>query len=342
MAELFYKEYALRIENLYGEKHLATSDCYNLIAAFYTHVGDFRAALEYCGKALVIRLAVLGLSHQCTADSHYNIGLLYRLNGDPFEAIREFGYARRIRTDVFGEQSLGVAEVDISLGFTLHQLHHLVDAESAYASAYRARLLRLGGAHEDTLEAFSLLNAVRTQLGKGEYMLEHIDRRANNVSRQPIMRTYFPDPGFVKAKGLGISKSVAKQKSALDGTGLGGNEANGNGSNFGSGSGGGSSGDGAGGGSGIGGGTGGGTGDGVESGVRGGIGMSTLGAGGTSAGIGLRPGRGLGLGLGLGAGLGSGNGSDSRGVGNGVGGISGDSPGANVGQCLTVNLKVTC
>ena len=205
MAEIFYKEYAIRVENLYGEKHLATSDCYNLVAAFYTHVGDFRAALEYCGKALVIRLAVLGLSHQCTADSHYNIGLLYRLNGDPFEAIREFGYARKIRSSIFGEQSLGVAEVDISLGFTLHQLRHLFEAESAYAAAYRTRLHRLGGAHEDTLEAFSLLNAVRMQLGKGEYLLEHTERRANSSVRQPIMRTYFPAQGSWKAHEPGSS-----------------------------------------------------------------------------------------------------------------------------------------
>ena len=92
------------------------------ILSLLSHQGKYGIALEYCGKALVIRIGHLGLQNQCTADSHYNIALLYRLNGDPAEAQREFKFARDIRASLNGPESLEVAEVDVSMGFTAHQV----------------------------------------------------------------------------------------------------------------------------------------------------------------------------------------------------------------------------
>ena len=89
-AETSYTKYKLAVEEGYGLDHLATSDCYNLLGAFYTHHGRYQPAISYCNRALQIRICLLGPRHQNTSDSHYNLGLLYRLNGDPYDARAAF------------------------------------------------------------------------------------------------------------------------------------------------------------------------------------------------------------------------------------------------------------
>ena len=125
-----------------------------------------RALLRMCfetGRVLVIRLARLGMYHAATADAHYNLGLLYRLHGDAHEACREFQFARDARREVAGAVSLGVAEVDVSLGFTEHQLGNLDEAHARYASAFHTRKRLRGDAHPDTAEALTLLDALRAE-----------------------------------------------------------------------------------------------------------------------------------------------------------------------------------
>ena len=100
-----------------------------------------------------------------TSDSHYNLGLLYRLNGDPHDARASFKLARDVRVDCFGENALEVAEVDVSAGFTDHQLGRLEDARKHYEHAYLVRKHHLSDVHPDTEEALSLLKAVRESLG---------------------------------------------------------------------------------------------------------------------------------------------------------------------------------
>jgi tetratricopeptide (TPR) repeat protein len=64
-AEALYLRYVDLTERLHGLKHLATSDCYNLTAAFYTHKGDYSTALDFCGKALVRGLSVRACVPAC-------------------------------------------------------------------------------------------------------------------------------------------------------------------------------------------------------------------------------------------------------------------------------------
>ena len=164
-AERHYGEYCTRVEAHFGTLHLATGDCYNLLAAFYTHHARYEPALDYCNRALKIRVQLLGVDHESTSDSHYNLGLLYRLHGEPHQARSAFQKALRIRTSCYGEHALEVAEVNVSAGFTDHQLGRLADASAHYSHAYAVRRTRLGEDHPDTDEALSLLRAVRKTLG---------------------------------------------------------------------------------------------------------------------------------------------------------------------------------
>ena len=78
---------------------LAASDCYSLVAAFYMEPAgptNYRRALEFAGKALVVRIGRLGLYHPLTAESQYNLALVYRANGMLDDALREFEIARDV------------------------------------------------------------------------------------------------------------------------------------------------------------------------------------------------------------------------------------------------------
>ncbi|CAK9015632.1 Delphilin (Glutamate receptor, partial [Durusdinium trenchii] len=164
-AKALYYTYMRRIEALYGTSHIATSDCYNVLAAFFTHRGEYGTALEYCTKALIIRMEQLGENHAVTADSHFNMGLLYRLHGRPKDAKREFSIARDIRKTLFGPAGLEVAEVELSLGFTEFQLGNLQAAHRLCERVQVVRQSALGRRHPDTLEAVNMLDTVRVAQG---------------------------------------------------------------------------------------------------------------------------------------------------------------------------------
>ncbi|GBG24777.1 Formin-F [Hondaea fermentalgiana] len=167
-ARVRYAEYMRKTENLFGPNHIATSDCYNVISAFYTHRGQYAEAIDFCQRALSIRIEQLGTNHRFTADSRYNLGLLLRLHGKPAEARREFALARQVRELIFGPQSLEVAEVELSLGFTEYQLGNLGAAHELCERSYAARRATVGKNHPDTAEALNLLDTVRTARARGE------------------------------------------------------------------------------------------------------------------------------------------------------------------------------
>ena len=143
-----------------------------------------------------------------TSDSHYNLGLLYRLNGDPHDARVAFKRARDVRVKCFGEHALEVAEVDVSAGFTDHQLGRLEEAAMHYKHAYAVRKRHLGELHPDTEEALSLLQSVRKSLGLSSSVeLEDMDIQLNfNLSqistrpgdRSPQTNLYRESSGVVQ------------------------------------------------------------------------------------------------------------------------------------------------
>ena len=134
------------------------------VAAFNTYVGNFELALEYCGKSLIIRSSELGFEDKRTASSHYNTGLMYRINGYLRDAEREFIFALKSREVSFGKFSLEVAEVNLSLGFTRQQLGMLLEALADYELCYNVRQELLGEAHDATAEVLALIDTIRGAL----------------------------------------------------------------------------------------------------------------------------------------------------------------------------------
>ena len=79
IAEKFYLLYLDEMHEIFGSDHLIMSDCYNAFSSFYTREKQYNQAILYLSRSLVIRLSNLGILHLSTASTHYNLGLLYRL-----------------------------------------------------------------------------------------------------------------------------------------------------------------------------------------------------------------------------------------------------------------------
>jgi tetratricopeptide (TPR) repeat protein len=59
------------------------------ISASRVKLGKLSDAVEYAGRALLIRMKQLGLVNEETADSHYNLGQIYRFLGDYQQSRKE-------------------------------------------------------------------------------------------------------------------------------------------------------------------------------------------------------------------------------------------------------------
>jgi hypothetical protein len=169
-AEKAYIEYCGRTERLYGDEHLATSECYNKMAHFHMQRGQMAIALEFCYQAKQIVKALLdeegddANESSLLSDHCLNLGLLYRLNGDLKQSLDELFTAHRIRQQLFGMRSMEVSEIEISLGFTEYQLGNILGALEHYEKAYVTRYLLTGPTAKPTKEAMDLLNGVLAAL----------------------------------------------------------------------------------------------------------------------------------------------------------------------------------
>ena len=210
---------------LHGQLHVSTSDCFMTACAFYnqraqdpkmkeTERKKYRTlACQFAGKALLVRINVLGELDKRTASCHYNLGLLLRANGDLDSAYRELLFAREGRKNAFGENSLEVAEAEISLGITQQQRgpEFCEEALSWYHVCCKKRLKRLGASNKATQEVARLLRNLRTALSNDATVNVQADAHNNAlITYDVLVRT-------IRQINLKISmENAGNQMSALN------------------------------------------------------------------------------------------------------------------------------
>lgn len=155
----------------YGEGHSAMGDIMTCIMSSRVRAGQFAEALEWGGQALVNRIANFGYVHSKTADAHYNLGILYRLNFDFKESLKELKLCRSIRMTISSETSLSVADTDYSIGMTEKLLGEHVDSYFSVYKCLKVRCNLLGGDHADSIQAYEVLMKQREVLDRNSVVL---------------------------------------------------------------------------------------------------------------------------------------------------------------------------
>lgn len=101
--------------------------------------GKYNEALDFAGRSLLIRVKQLGVMHEKTAESHFNIGVLYRILGDLFNSKKELSISKGINIQLHGDLSLVVSTCYLELGQTELQSMAKREAYVSYYKSYRIR-----------------------------------------------------------------------------------------------------------------------------------------------------------------------------------------------------------
>ena len=131
---------------------------YNNMANVYeAHVGHVAGsgclALEYHRKALAIFERVHGPRHPLTANSHYNMGVVFHGQGDRAGALEAFGKALAIYEQVLGVQSERVGNTCQGMAMVHEAQGEREQARAFYERAAAAFAAALGPQHEKAVAA---------------------------------------------------------------------------------------------------------------------------------------------------------------------------------------------
>ena len=99
-----------------GEEHPNMATTYNNLAVVYADQGNYKEALKYYRKALVIKEKVLGEDHPKTAMTYNNLGDLYRYQKNHGKAQKYYEKALAIQEKVLGIEHPDTATTYYNLG----------------------------------------------------------------------------------------------------------------------------------------------------------------------------------------------------------------------------------
>ncbi len=128
---------------------------------FYTE------AKRLLGKSLKVYLETYGGSHNLSGIIYENIGIIYTLEGDFERAMDNFRKALSIRTELFGENSLEVADTFHDMGTALILKEDFGGAEKFLKDSLEIKLNIMGENH--LFSGDTLFQLGKLYLKKGEY-----------------------------------------------------------------------------------------------------------------------------------------------------------------------------
>lgn len=131
----------------------------------YDNEGFLDQALEYAGRALLIRVERNGVIHHKTAESHFILGSFYLKQQLFEEAKRELYSSRGIYCQLYDEKNVFVANCDFILGQIEQEIFHFDRAYLCYYKSFFTRCLLFGPQHQLTKLAENLAIACRQGSG---------------------------------------------------------------------------------------------------------------------------------------------------------------------------------
>jgi len=162
-SQSIFAKFITLVEHNYGTDSLATSDCYTTLAAYFTSQRKLKLALDFCGRALQNRIKNLGPKHQCTADAHYNLGLVYRLMSNLQDSRAQFNLALQLRKELTGDGSDKVAQTEIAIGKCEEMDDNSTLAFLHYSNAHAILKRKFGIGHPLTQQTGVNMQRVRRE-----------------------------------------------------------------------------------------------------------------------------------------------------------------------------------
>jgi len=143
------------------------NDAYNYIETGikYYKQGNYREALSYYQKSLLIYEEVLGLDHLNAANTYHNIGVLYQSMGDYSKSLEYAQKSLAIREKVLGSDHADSAQSYNHIGALYNSMGDYPKALSYYQKALTIYEKVLGVDHPDTAISYNNIGALYHSMG---------------------------------------------------------------------------------------------------------------------------------------------------------------------------------
>ena len=187
-AEAVYIHQIELAEELYGKEHKNTATSYNDISTVYLEQANYKKALEYCQKAIVISEKVLGADHPETAIVYNNIGSVYVALGNCKKALKYYGKALAINEEKLGKMHLNTAICYNNIGEIYYKQGDYSKAVKYYQEALAIDKEKLGTDNPGTATDYNNIGTVYRKQGKYDmalvYHLKAMEIRKNALGEK--------------------------------------------------------------------------------------------------------------------------------------------------------------
>lgn len=203
-AEKMYIQYVKVVEAALGPNTLEASNCYYMIALFYTEIKQLDKAIASFRRSEELRTELLGPEHETVADCVYNTALLYKQKGNIFKATSNLQRALNIRVKNSSDCSLPVAQV-YEVMAKIHMLNK--DYKPAFEKlshcfSIRKRLLRHKPDHDD--------------INRATLLLAHLQHLIQQESQQNQLKLEMTNTNPMQTPNISPTRLVQKEYSLLN------------------------------------------------------------------------------------------------------------------------------
>jgi len=154
------------VKKMFGEDHVKTGECLNMIAAIYAGQGDYKRALEYNLRDLEILKKSYGYNHPNVSGCYSNLGLNYARMGELPKSCECYWKALEIAKSVHGETHTSVGTAYKNIGELLASNGEFAKALDYYMKAMEIYESTYGANHPNTALCYDSIGCMLISLGE--------------------------------------------------------------------------------------------------------------------------------------------------------------------------------
>ena len=150
-------------QEIYGKNNINTAFLYKELGSIYISSLDYASAQQYIEKALAIYL-IYDVETEEIASCYNSIGLIKQKGGDSENALLYYLLALKIKTMIFGENSLQAADIYNNLLGVYDDLKNYEKSLEYAEKALEIRIQKLGESHDDVARSYNGIGTVYFRL----------------------------------------------------------------------------------------------------------------------------------------------------------------------------------
>lgn len=186
----------------------------NSIAGVLTDHGDYKKAIDYYEKSIIIREKVLGTEHEETATAYNNIALVYYELGDYDKALEYYNQAFAICKKVSGTEHKDITHICNNIALVYTAKGEYKKALEIYKKELTITVREYGTGHQYTATTYNNMALIYYYQGDYSNALEYY-KKAMSI-REQVLGKEHPDTATVYSNIANVYHSIGNHLNALE------------------------------------------------------------------------------------------------------------------------------